>query len=248
MTNLIITRGVPGCGKTTRAKKWVAESPGSRARLNRDDLRESMHAGYHGDVTEAQVIAVQHAGVSALLQAGVSVVVDDANRNSKTVESLRGLAFAAGAEVIVWDLTNVPVDTCIARDEARGERGERCVGEDVIRRMHEKFIADRIEGIIRKVAEKGGVMSRYTISGVQDLPKEDRYPLANLCDDWPDLSEEIEKFWAMCDHRMGVAEEAIDAAVLAVVEDAATVLLIHAMSEIVRRADVAKIEREGDER
>jgi predicted kinase len=213
MTNLIITRGVPGCGKTTRAKRWVADCPAYRARLNRDDLRETLHAGYHGDVTEAQVTAVQHAGVLALLRSGVSVIVDDTNRNPATLTALRLLGALAGAEVVVWDMRNVPVDTCVDRDRVRGERGERCVGEDVIRRMHGKFIAERIEGIMRQVADNGGAMGRYTTSGVQDLPKGDRYPLANLCEDWPEHAEEIEKFWAMCDHRVGVAEAAIDAAV-----------------------------------
>jgi hypothetical protein len=42
---LVITRGLPGCGKTTRARAWVAEDPSRRVRVNRDDLRTMLSGG-----------------------------------------------------------------------------------------------------------------------------------------------------------------------------------------------------------
>lgn len=32
-STLIITRGLPGCGKTTKAMRWVAEDPAGRCRV-----------------------------------------------------------------------------------------------------------------------------------------------------------------------------------------------------------------------
>lgn len=39
---IILTRGIPGSGKSTWAKTWVAESPETRIRLNWDDMRNML--------------------------------------------------------------------------------------------------------------------------------------------------------------------------------------------------------------
>jgi predicted kinase len=136
MIQLNVTVGLPGCGKTTRARRWVADAPG-RTRVNRDDLREMMFGGWTGDQAhEDAVTAAQLAAVRALLAAGVSVVVDDTNIRPEHIERLCRIGWDLDATVGIWDMTSVPVDDCVRRDEARGLRGERCVGEAVIRGMH----------------------------------------------------------------------------------------------------------------
>ncbi|MEU4224370.1 AAA family ATPase [Nonomuraea sp. NPDC026600] len=140
MSTLYITRGLPGCGKTYRASAWVAESPDSRARVNRDDLRGMVHDSLHiKGVTEPRIIAVRDAAISALLRKGVDVVSDDTNLPSRTVRDLAKLAKRAGADVEVWDLTDRPLETCITRDAIR----ERSVGEQVIRDMHTRYLRGR---------------------------------------------------------------------------------------------------------
>ena len=42
---IILTRGIPGSGKSTWAKAWVAESPETRIRLNWDDMRNMLGPG-----------------------------------------------------------------------------------------------------------------------------------------------------------------------------------------------------------
>ena len=134
MGTLIATVGLPGSGKTTRARAWVAAGPHHRARVNRDDIRRMCHGGRLGtDAQEAQVTAAQHAAVTALLAAGVDVVVDDTNTRPEFRDALRRLAMVAGAEFVVWDLTGVPVEECIRRDAQR--EGSARVGEGVIRMM-----------------------------------------------------------------------------------------------------------------
>lgn len=73
----------------------------------------------------------QLAAIGALLAAGYDVVCDDTNLTDKAMAGLRAVAQRAGAELVVWDLTGVPVEVCIVRDAAR----ERPVGERVIREM-----------------------------------------------------------------------------------------------------------------
>jgi predicted kinase len=140
VSTLVITRGLPGCGKSTRARAWVAEDPRQRARVNRDDLRAQLHDGvWHGGDTEAQVIAARDGAITALLRRGTDVVCDETALPQRTARDLAGLALRAGARLEVWDMTDVPLDVCLERDAARPNP----VGEQVIRDMHARFLAGR---------------------------------------------------------------------------------------------------------
>src|SRR5690554_174215 len=133
MSTLIITIGLPGSGKTTWAKAWVAENPARRARVNRDDLRAMLHGGRLGAAwQERQVTLAQHAAVRALLLHGYEVVVDDTNLVAKHRRELLAIARECGAKVVIRRF-DVPIETCIARDAQRS--GQQRVGEAVIRRM-----------------------------------------------------------------------------------------------------------------
>jgi tRNA uridine 5-carbamoylmethylation protein Kti12 len=141
MALLIVTRGLPGSGKTTRARVWVAQDPTNRARVNRDDLRDMLHDGWLGtDEQEDQITAAQHVAVEALLRRGLDVVCDDTNLLDEYVLALRQVAEQAGAGFEVWDMTHVPVEVCIARDEERALEGGHHIGEKAIRRMHRQYM------------------------------------------------------------------------------------------------------------
>lgn len=140
MSKLIITRGLPGSGKSTWAKAWVAEDPTNRARVNRDDIRAMLHGGRLGtSVQEQQVTKSTHPTIASLLRAGVDVVADDTNLPYQIVRRLRQIAEQAGAGFEVRDFTDVPVDECIRRDTARDQK----VGEKVIRGMWDRHIKGR---------------------------------------------------------------------------------------------------------
>lgn len=143
---LVLTRGLPASGKTTRARAWVAESPLTRARVNRDDLRAMIFGGWTGlPEHEAAVTAAQFAALWDLLRAGWSVVVDDTNLNDRVVHLLQGIAADAHATVEVWDLRDVPADVCVQRDKDRAARGERAVGEQVIRDKAARYLTAAVE-------------------------------------------------------------------------------------------------------
>src|SRR4029453_2439326 len=61
MAKLIITRGLPGSGKTT----WAKAQPGT-VRVNRDELRRMMHGGHTGEGwAERQITVAQRAQIDA---------------------------------------------------------------------------------------------------------------------------------------------------------------------------------------
>ncbi len=140
MSTLVITRGLPGSGKSTRAHAWVAEDLAGRARVNRDDLRAMLHDGaWRGHDTEFQILGARDLLITSLLRRGIDVVCDDTNLPQRAARDLANLAVATGADLVVWDLTDVPVDLCIERDRDR----ERTVGEDVIRDLYRRYLAGR---------------------------------------------------------------------------------------------------------
>ncbi|MCO6011524.1 AAA family ATPase [Actinoallomurus purpureus] len=140
MGTLHITRGLPGSGKTTWAHQWTAQNTDRRVRVNRDDLRGMLDdSRWIKGVTEGRMLAARDAAVLALLRLGLDVACDDTNLPNHAVRALAKLARQAGAELEVHDFTDVPLETCIARDAAR----DRTVGEAVIRDMHARFLNGR---------------------------------------------------------------------------------------------------------
>jgi predicted kinase len=142
MAELVITRGLPASGKSTWARKWVDEDPIGRARVNRDDLRFNLYGTARpSHQQESAISVVQQAAVTALLAAGRSVVVDDLHLRARYVSGWVAVAAEAGAEFVVQDLTDVPVEECVRRDGERAGRGERAVGAEAIRELHTRFLA-----------------------------------------------------------------------------------------------------------
>ncbi|GGN54673.1 hypothetical protein GCM10010112_04670 [Actinoplanes lobatus] len=151
MTRLLITRGLPASGKTTFAHKL---QPGV-VRVNRDDLRRMLHGGrLYTQVAEGQVTHAQRAAVEALLRARASVIVDDTNLRAKTVREWAEMAARFEASFEVHDFTDVPVDECVRRDAERPE-GDR-VGEDAIRRLHDRYLAGKNLPLPVPFVERGG--------------------------------------------------------------------------------------------
>jgi predicted kinase len=147
---LILTRGLPGSGKTTWAKQWVAYDTTRRARVNRDDLRFAMFDAYVLTSSQENAVSVaQEAQVAALLSRGISVIVDDTNLRASTVKKWYDIASINGAVVDFADF-EVSVETAIARDKARAEAGGRGVGQDVIRNFAARYLH---KGRLPKVPE-----------------------------------------------------------------------------------------------
>lgn len=134
---VIICKGLPGSGKTTFARKWVNEDPGKRVRVNRDDIRR-MLGPYWQPNREELVTQIERDMLRNALLEDFDVVVDATNFKPEWIYMmLKNMVFTE-KEIVVKDFTDVPIETCIERDKNRPK--EEQVGEEVIRKFHEKYI------------------------------------------------------------------------------------------------------------
>jgi predicted kinase/5'(3')-deoxyribonucleotidase len=145
MAKLVITKGLPGSGKSFWAKEQVKAHTLSFKnvtfeyvrRVNKDDIRRELEA--EGWVwsreNEKDVVRRQEALIEAAFVEGADTVICDDTNFGKHEARLRQLAQKFRADFEVKDFTDVPIDLCIQRDLAR--TGKAHVGEKVIRDMAE---------------------------------------------------------------------------------------------------------------
>jgi predicted kinase len=147
VSTLVITRGLPGCGKTTYARAWVAQDPLGRSRVNRDDLGQLMHGRrFYGDEklfgpTEDAITTAQYAMIVHLLSAGRDVINDDTNLDDERLLRLLDVVDQAGADVQVVDMRGLPLVTVLERNAQRAGTSA-FVPEHVIRDMWERYVAE----------------------------------------------------------------------------------------------------------
>jgi predicted kinase len=135
MKKVILFRGLPGCGKSTRAKAMIDAHPGKYKRVNKDDLRAMLDNGHHTSGNEKFVLRIRDQIILQSLAEGKHVLVDDTNIHPKHEARIRQLVLGQ-AEVELIDMMDVDLDTCIARDLAR----PNSVGPGVIRRMWAEYL------------------------------------------------------------------------------------------------------------
>lgn len=131
MVKVVLLRGLPGSGKTTRA---LTEYEGWY-RVNRDTIRQMLYGkDYKYSRAKEDIVRVtRNALIVDAVKLGRHVVVDDTNLSTKPMEQI--MQALNGLEVeFSYDDTclEVPLIECIKRDAARSEGH---VGRDVIERM-----------------------------------------------------------------------------------------------------------------
>jgi len=139
-----IFKGLPGSGKTTKAKEIVATSEGKIKRINKDDLRAMLDEGKHSKERENFILVTRDTLIMNALLSGYSVIVDDTNLHEKHVAHITDLVGGRlpAVEVKLDDsFMKVPVKECILRDALRPNP----VGKKVIRRMAKDFEVGQVQ-------------------------------------------------------------------------------------------------------
>lgn len=135
---LYIFRGLPGCGKSTKAREMQRDI-GGRV-VERDEIRYMLY-GRYTDCDENLVTNVQHRLIEEGLRMGENVFVSDMNLRNQYVQALYAIAWKHEVQVCVVDMTDTDVGTCLARnaDPRRRVQGKK-VPEEVIMSNYERFI------------------------------------------------------------------------------------------------------------
>lgn len=137
---LFVLQGLPGSGKSTKAREILEANPDQRyVRVNRDTLRDMAHFGRTGEKDkEAAISIIKFATIEALLAEGYSVISDDTNFRKEPLDKLKDIARRQKAAFILHRV-NTPLEECIKRDAKRD--GPARVGEAVIRRFYDDYLA-----------------------------------------------------------------------------------------------------------
>jgi len=137
MRKIILTKGLPGSGKTFWAKEFQKENPNFK-RINKDELRSMLDNGKWSKDNEKFVLYVRDVMIQLALNDGYDVIIDDTNLHHKHEQQIREILKSVldGAQVTIQDFTHVPLKECIANDLKR----LNSVGKDVIMKMYNQFL------------------------------------------------------------------------------------------------------------
>lgn len=203
---LIMMRGLPASGKSTKAEEIIA-SGGEWYRVNRDLLRKMLHNNIFTHLREKVTIDMQELIVAKLLSEGKNVIVDDTNLGEKHEDMWRGAADQFGATFEIIDMMkDIAVDECIERNCSRPDR----VPDGVIENMalqyryhpYKKIVVCDIDGTVADLShrleyargEKKDWKKFFSLLS-EDAPRKDIYNSAK------DLSVETEALFVFVSAR-----------------------------------------------
>lgn len=139
--HMFVVRGLPGSGKSTFAKKWVAQDPENRVRISRDDLRHQLYGKYYGLTTsqESTITKIEWAQIKGALSARQSVIIDNQNLKDAYVYPYLKIALDHKVPVLHKDF-NVDIDVVLAQNKEREK--DRIVPEDSILKFKRRYFKD----------------------------------------------------------------------------------------------------------
>jgi predicted kinase len=168
MTALVVTLGPPGSGKT----RWTMKRFPWHAVVNLDTLRAIAADDPNDQDATADAVFLQHKIVAVRCGRRLMTAVDATNirtehRQSLLAHALRNLMYPVA---VVFD---TPLETCLARNEAREKR----VPPHVIHRMWQQFTEEiPAEGPVRGFAQTLRIGPWGTTVHGRTLPAYDRAP------------------------------------------------------------------------
>ena len=126
-----IMSGIPGCGKSTWARKFTAEHD-NVVNVSRDEIRFSLLAdGNDYFAREDDAVAIFYSEINEALAEGHDVIADATHISERALRNtMRRIDIDCNKVLVSFD---TPLDTCIARNALRDGRAR--VPERVIRNM-----------------------------------------------------------------------------------------------------------------
>lgn len=137
MQKLVLTVGIPACGKSTWAKEEIRKDPEGTSRVNRDDLRNMMSNYTFTDSNEKLVTGVRDFAITHALKRGRNVIVDETNLNPRAYPEFCEMVKKLNIDCMVMEKPfYIDLEEAIERDSKRIGSGQ--VGEDVVKKFWKK--------------------------------------------------------------------------------------------------------------
>lgn len=134
--HIIMTRGLPGSGKSTWAKKFINDNSGY-LRWNNDDFCYMLSGQIFGRVNGKLLSRSRKSFLVSAWRSGSNVVIDNTNLNPYTTREVKAVLDELSADYTIQNVFfPVSLQVAIERDRAR----DNPVGADVIVAMHDKWI------------------------------------------------------------------------------------------------------------
>jgi predicted kinase len=138
--DVIVTRGLPGSGKSTTLGLWVAADPRTRVAFGRDDVRAMLGLPPVGSRRQEDLVsAIMYGAVQQLLHCNWSVGVDATHLPDYSVRPWKDLAERYSARYQEFDYRHVSVERCIANIATRVAAGGRNVPTEVVETMAQRY-------------------------------------------------------------------------------------------------------------
>jgi predicted kinase len=147
MKKVLILRGLPASGKSTFARKLLAENPNAWKRLNKDELRAMLDDSAHTPANEQFVNRIRDILLMEALKARKNVVIDDTNLTEKPIEQITQVAkkytehSGIQVHIEIKEIT-ASLEECLERDALR----EKKVGSEVIMQMYRTHVLKNERG------------------------------------------------------------------------------------------------------
>jgi predicted kinase len=171
---IIITRGLPGSGKSTWAKAF-ASLAGNVAIVERDELRLQLFGSYWTgkQEDEERVTRLQEALVRSYLTEGTRVVISDTHLPDRSVKKWLKLGAELGVPVEVQEFRHVPLAQVLVQNQATERlRGGKAVAREVITDKYERFIKGRnLDKVVEYTPKAKAVIEPYVQPPVPAYPR-----------------------------------------------------------------------------
>ena len=131
---IILTRGIPGSGKSTWAKSWAKEDSEYRIRISWDDMRR-MFGSYWVPSREEFIKESTRMILMKAASLKYDIVVDNMNLSESSKSLFVEFANIYGYEIEYKDF-KTPLEECLLRNSWR--KGDECIDEKVITEIYNK--------------------------------------------------------------------------------------------------------------
>lgn len=147
MRAMLLFRGAPGCGKSTKIKELGLEDYA----LSADNIRlliQSPAMKVDGSYTiamndEKTVWSILFDALEARMKRGEFVVIDTTNSKTSDMQKFKHLSDTYRYRVYLIDMTNIPIEECKRRNANRLPEYKR-VPESVIENQYARFVSQNI--------------------------------------------------------------------------------------------------------